>query len=87
MLLVTVDFKMLALACCKVGYRLIGKVNLDLCSMVIGYAFEQFLQEAFRNNDRKHKVVQLVVLMNISKERANDDSEAVACNGPSGVFT
>mgnify|MGYP001643278967 CR=1 FL=1 len=87
MLLVTVDFKMLALACCKVGYRLVGKVNLDLCPMVIGYAFEQFLQKAFRNNDRKHKVIQLVVLMNISKKTTNNYTKSIACNGPGRMFT
>ena len=44
-LLVTVDFECLAMACGKVGDGLIGYVHLYFCLRVSGYGVEQFLLE------------------------------------------
>ena len=87
MLLVSVDFEMFAMTRSKVRDGLVGKVYLNLRLMVSIDGVEKFLEEALADNNGEHKVVELVVLMNVSKEGADNDSEAIAGDGPCGMLT
>ena len=87
MLLVAVDFEVLALAGSKIGDCLVRKIYLYLCLMILVDALEEFLQEFLANHNRQYEVIQLVVLVDISEERADNYSEACTCDGPGSVLT
>ena len=87
MLLVAIDFKVLALAGSKIGHGLVRKINLYLCLMILVDALEKFLQEFLAYHYWQHEVVQLVVLVDISEERADDYAEAGTCDSPGSVLT
>ena len=87
MLLVAVDFEVLALAGSKIGDGLVRKIYLYLCLVILVDALEEFLQEFLAYYYRQYEVVQLVVLVDISEERADDYTEAGACDGPGSVLT
>ena len=86
MLLVAVDVEVLRVACGFVGDRLPGQIHLDLGLRVVLDALEEFSKEYLAHLDREHEVIELVVLMDIGKERRDDHSEAIAGNSPGGMF-
>ena len=86
MLLITIDFEVLALAGGHICDRLVGQIHLHLSLVVFGDAVKEFLEEGLADDDREHKVVQLIVLMNVSKERADDYSETITGYCPCGVL-
>lgn len=67
-LLILVDFKMLAVPRCKIGDRLVRQINFHLRLMILVYAFEKFLQKSLRNDYGKHKVIKLIILVDICEE-------------------
>ncbi len=71
----------------KVRDGLVGQINTHLCLVVFVDTVEEFFEESFRDDDRQHKVVELIVLVDIRKERTDDHPEAVACDGPCRMFT
>ena len=87
MLLVAVDFEVLALASSKIGHGLVRKIHLHLCLVILVDALEKLLQEFLAYHYWQYEVIQLVVLVDISKERADDYTEACACDGPGSVLT
>ena len=87
MLLVAIDFEVLALAGSKIGHGLVRKIYLYLCLVILVDALEEFLQELLAYHYRQNEVVQLVVLVDISKERADDYTEACTCDSPGSVLT
>ena len=87
MLLVAVDFEVLALAGSKIGDCLVRKIYLHLCLVIHVDALEEFLQEFLAYYYRQYEVVQFVVLVDISEERADDNTEASACDSPGSVLT
>ena len=87
MLLVTIDFEVLALAGSKVGHGLVRKIYLHLCLVILVDALEEFLQEFLAYHYWQYEVIQLVVLVDISEERADNDTEACTCDGPGSVLT
>ena len=87
MLLVAIDFEVLALASSKIGNSLVRKIYLYLCLVILVDALEKLLQEFLAYHYWQNEVVQLVVLVDISEERADNYSEASACDGPGSVLT
>ena len=87
MFLVAVDFEVLALAGSKIGHGLIRKIYLHLSLVILVNALEEFFQEFLAYYYWQYEVVQFVVLVNISKERADDYTEACTCDSPSSVLT
>ena len=87
MLLITIDFEVLALAGSHIRDRLVGQVHLHLSLMIFGDAVKELLEERLGDDDGEHKVVQLIVLMNVSEERADDYAEAVTGDGPCGMLS
>ena len=87
MFLVAVDFEVLALAGSKIGHGLVRKIYLHLCLVILVDALEEFLQEFLAYYYWQYEVVQLVVLVDISKERADDYTEACTCDSPGSMLT
>ena len=87
MLLVPVDLKALAPARGLVGHRLVGQVYLHQCLGIGLDRGKELGQELLADHHGKHKVVQLIVLMYIGKEAADDYAKAIARNGPCRMFT
>ena len=85
-LLITVDLEMLTGACGLVGDSLIGEIDLYLGLGVALDAGKEFCQKALAHHNGKHEVVQLVVLMDIGKEGADDHTEAITGNSPGRMF-
>lgn len=67
MLLVAVYLKMLTSTRGEVGHRLFWQVNLYLNRMVFVDTGKQLTEEIFRHYDRKHEVVKLIVLVDVSE--------------------
>ena len=86
MLLVGVDVEAFATAGGKVGDSLIGQVHTYLGFGIGGDGVEEFLQEAFAHHNREHEVVQLVLLVDVGEEAADDHAEAIARQRPGGMF-
>ena len=81
------NFEVLALAGSKIGDCLVRKIYLYLCLVILVDALEEFLEEFLADYNWQHKVVQLIVLVNISEERANNHTEASACDSPGSMLT
>ena len=79
MFLITVYLEMLTVPGGKVCDGLVGQINAHLCLVVFVDAVEEFFEESLRDDDRQHKVVELIVLVDIRKERTDDHPETVAC--------
>ena len=77
---------MLAVARCQVGYSLVGQVNPYLSFVVFVNAVEKFLQERLRNDNGQHEVVELVILVDVGKEAADNHPEAISCYGPGSML-
>ena len=86
MLLIAVDLEMLLSARSLVGHCLLGQVNLDFGLGVVLDALEEFSQKRLADHHRQHEVVQLIVFVNIGKERADDHAEAISRNGPCSML-
>ena len=87
MFLITVYLEMLTVPGGKVCDGLVGQINAHLCLVVFVDAVEEFFEESLRDDDRQHKVVELIVLVDIRKERTDDHPETVACDGPCRMLT
>ena len=86
-LLVAVDFESLAPTRSKVGDGLVWHIHLHLHLRILLDALEEFCQEFITYHYWQHEVVQLVVLVDVGKERGDDHAEAIARNCPSRMFT
>ena len=86
-LLVAIDFEVLALAGSKIGHGLVRKIYLYLSLVILVDALKEFLQEFLTYHYWQYEVVQLVVLVDISEERADDNTEACTCDSPGSVLT
>ena len=78
---------MFTFTCRLVGDGLFGKIHFHFHLRVCFYRIEQFLQKLLGYNHRKHKVVQLIILMNIGKKAGYHHTETIAGNCPGCVFT
>ena len=78
---------MLTVACGKVRHRLIGHIDLHLCLRIGSDAVKEFLLKLLAHDDGKHEAVEEVVAVDVSKGTGDDDTHAIACNGPCSVFT
>ncbi len=78
---------MFTFTCRLIDDDLFGKVHFHFHLRVRFNRIEQFLQKTFGNNHRKHKVVQLIILMNIGKKTGNHHTETISGNRPGCVFT
>ena len=87
MLLVAIDVELLRTASGLVGHRLVGQVDLYFGLRILFDAVEELSQKVLADDDGQHEVVELVVLVDISKERADNDTKAVACNSPGSMLT
>ena len=86
MLLVGIDVKMLAAARGLVRDGLRRQVDFHQRPGVRKDTVEQLAEKIRADHDRQHEVVQLIVLVDVRKEAADHHAEAVARNGPGGVF-
>ncbi len=87
MLLIAVDVEMIAASCLLVSDGLTGQIDLHFRLRVAPNAVEEFGQERLAHLYGEHKVVEFVVPVDIGKETADDHTEAIAGNGPCGMFT
>lgn len=87
MFLITIYLEMLTVTISKVRDSLIGEIHTHLCLVVLVDAVEEFFEERLRDDDGQYKVVELIVLMDISEERADDHAEAIACDSPGSMLT
>ena len=87
MFLVAVNLEMLAPSCGLIGDALLGQVYFHLRLRIGLNAVEEFLQKVLADNDRQHKIVEFVVLVDICKETADNHTETIAGNSPSSMFT
>ena len=78
---------MFTFTCRLVGDGLFGKVHFHFHLRVRFYRIKQLLQKLLGNNHRQHKVIQLIILMNIGKETGYHHAETISCNSPGSVFT
>ena len=86
MLLVGVDFKLLAAPGGQIGHGLVGQVHPDL-RLVVGLdALEKFFKKVFGHHHWQHEIVEFVVLVDVGKERTYHHAEARAGDGPCGMF-
>ena len=86
MLLVGVDFEGLAVARGLIGDGLGGEINGNERSGIGLDGCEKLAEERLADDDGEDKVVELVVLVDVGKEAAHDNADAVAGNGPCGMF-
>ena len=77
---------MLRFARSEVGHRLVGHIDPHLGLRVSLDAGEEFCQEFITHHYWQHEVVQLVVLVDVGKERGDDHAETIAGNGPGGML-
>ena len=87
MFLITVYLEMLTVTSCKVRDSLIGQIHTHLSLVIFVDAVEEFFEERLRYDDWQHKVVELIILVDISEERTDDHAETIACDGPGSVLT
>ena len=78
---------MLAFTSCVVGDCLIRKINRNCCLRVFINTVEKLLQERLCNNNRQYKVIELIVLMYVGKERTYNNTKAVTCYCPRCMLT
>ena len=86
MFLVAVYLEMLAAASGEVGDGLVGQVDTHLGLMVAVDALEKFLEERLANHHRQNEIVEFIVLVDVSKEGADDHAEASTSYRPCGMF-
>ena len=87
MLLVAINVKMFAPAGSLVGNCLVGQIDLHFCLRILSDTFEEFCKERLADNHRQYEVVELVVLVNVSKEGTDNHTKAIAGNGPCCVLS
>lgn len=87
MLLISVYLEMLTLTGSKVCDRLVRQIDTHLRFVVFIDAVEELFEERLRDDNRQYKVVELVVLVDVSEERTDDHAEAIACDGPGSMLT
>ena len=68
MFLVTVNIEVLRMARREIGDRLVGQVYFNFCIGIILNGRKQFRQKAFAYLYGQHKIIELVVLVDICKE-------------------
>ena len=67
-------------------YGLIGKIHTYLRARGGKHCIKKFFQELIRDHHRKHKVVELIILMYIGKEARHYYAEPIVMYGPRGMF-
>ena len=86
-LLVTVEFKLLATSRGVVRNPLVGHVNGQHCLGIFSNGGKDFLEKIFTHHDGEHEVIEFVLLMYIRKETAYDNSETISRNRPRSMLT
>ena len=87
MLFIAINLEVLLTSGSIVGHGLVRKINGDGHSRILVYTVEELFQERFGHDNRQHKVVELVVLVDIGKERADNHAETISCDGPGCMVT
>ena len=87
MLLIRIDFKRFAFPGGFIGYGLLRQVHLYFRLRILENRIKQFCQEFFGYHHRQHKIVQLIIFMNIGKKATHHHPKAIIGNGPRSMLT
>ncbi len=86
MFFIWIDVEVLHVSGRQICYGLIGKIHTYLRARGGKHCIKKFFQELIRDHHRKHKVVELIILMYIGKEARHYYAESIVMYGPCGMF-
>ena len=87
MFLICIDLECLTMTSREVGDSLIGKINFHLCLRIILNTLEEFAKELLTYLYWQNEIIQFVVLVDISKETADDHPETITGDSPCSMFS
>ena len=86
-LLIAIDIEVFLMARREIGHCLIGEVYLYLSFWIVPDTLEYLIEEGLTDDNRQNEVVEFIILVDVSKEAADDHPEAIAGDGPCSVLT
>ena len=87
MFLICIDLECLTMTSREVSDSLIGEIDFHLCLRIILNTLEEFAKELLTYLYWQNEIIQFVVLVNISKETADDHPETITGDSPCSMVS